>query len=128
MELTHVQPRDVVVCGACALVQTVHSSGRCLGCHRNIVSYLNLELPTKPFDQSQAEWRSFPIQLGSALRRLRLRRGITQSTLARRLHMSRSELSRAESGRVVLPFRTVLLIATQLGADHVTIRVRDFPP
>jgi transcriptional regulator with XRE-family HTH domain len=89
---------------------------------------MDIELPTRDIIQSQADWKPFPIHLGTALRCLRLRRGLSQSTLARMLRISRSELSKAETGRVVLPFRTVLLIAIQLGADHVTIRVRDLSP
>lgn len=129
MKLTHVQPRDVLVCERCSLVQSAHSSGRCLRCRRNLnVSYLDLNLTVGSFDPSQSEWSSFPIRLGSVLRQLRLRRGISQSALARILRMSRSELSKAESGRVLLPFRRVLLLATRLGADQVTIRFRDLPP
>ena len=129
MELTHLQPRDVLHCGACALVQTSNVSGRCRRCGQNLnVGFLEIDFSSLTINQSQPARESFPSRLGAVLRSLRRRRGITQSTLARKLHISRSELSRAETGRVLPPLRMVLLIATQLGVDHLTLRIRDLSP
>ena len=64
--------------------------------------------------------------LGRFIRRLRLRRGMTQATLASATvtGISRTYLSRVENGRVLPSFLALIEIAAVLGIDKITLRIR----
>lgn len=74
------------------------------------------------------------VVLPGILRDLRIRRGLTQADLSRSLkiggrsQVTRSQLSRFECGHVTPPLPTSLLIATNLGVDHIVLRIRDPRP
>jgi ribosome-binding protein aMBF1 (putative translation factor) len=64
---------------------------------------------------------------GTLLRRLRKRRGISQSQLATRTRgsMNRTSLSKAECGRMLLPLNKLLPLARALGLTAVILRFDD---
>ena len=82
-------------------------------------------LPSNPHASPDGEPKiDKPIEIGSLIRRLRLRRGLTQAVLAYRTGINRTYISRAERGRVVPSVITLMKIAPILGVDKILLRVQ----
>jgi DNA-binding XRE family transcriptional regulator len=128
MQFSTTPSRDVVRCNTCGVVQYLTACGQCARCHQSLgVSYITLDLRGLIGDHSKNADDPLRKSLGAALREMLTRRKITQTALSRKISIGRSHLSRIESGRVFPPVFTFLLIATWLGAEGVTVRIRDSP-
>ncbi|MFP5237667.1 MAG: helix-turn-helix domain-containing protein [Acidobacteriota bacterium] len=103
------------------------ASTTCRRCGQPLgVAYYKFQ-PTQAWCQSALPERRF-IQrsIGAFIRRLRMRRHLSQEVLARRLSMDRTVLTRVEGGRftnLAIVFRVAL--ALDLEIDEVFVRVRD---
>jgi len=75
-------------------------------------------------DSSKDHRKQIAHGIGLLLRALRKRRGLCQSQLAARASgcINRSNLSRAECGRILLPLNKLLLIGKVLGLTSVILR------
>jgi DNA-binding XRE family transcriptional regulator len=87
-------------------------------------TYLELFLSIPPAKYNSQRLVATRLQTGGLIRRLRLRRGITQSELASLTGIHRTYLSRAERGQVVPSIIALLQIVCALGVDKVFLRVR----
>lgn len=119
-------PIDVIKCPACHRNQ-FNRSGKCTCCRSPLgVGYIELLLPTPPACRDFQGLLSMRKELGRFIRRMRSRRGMTQTTLASATAtgISRTYLSRVENGRVLPSIIALIGIAGALGIDKVTLRVR----
>jgi transcriptional regulator with XRE-family HTH domain len=116
--------REVVRCQACGLVQFRTRTGNCRRCLRAlpprveeiVVPAVSQDLPG---DERQLfeNWpnRETVENIGVRIRQLREARGMTQSQLQARSGVSRSYLSRIESGQMTPSLGTLEKIAESLG-------------
>jgi len=116
--------RDVVRCKTCGLVQYRTRTGNCRRCLRLLppkVEYLVPPPPPQelPGDDRQLfeRWpnRETVENIGQRIRQLRESRGMTQSQLQARSRVSRSYLSRIESGQMTPSLGTLEKISEALG-------------
>jgi DNA-binding XRE family transcriptional regulator len=125
--------RETAVCPNCHLHQYATASGqnvgspRCRRCGRPLgLAYYRFE-PTRVWGNGMLPDRnSIQRSIGAFVRRLRLRRHISQEVLGRRLGIHRTVLSRVEGGRcmnLAILFRAAH--ALDLEIDEVFVRVRD---
>ena len=121
--------RDVVVCPTCKLSQFESGNDKCLRCHRSLgITYIEI-FPSGPHARLDCRCRvNKSAEIGKLIRRLRLRRGITQAALASRTGIHRTYLSRAECGRVIPSILALMEIANVLGIDKIMLRVRSRAP
>lgn len=117
--------RDLLTCPVCHLNQFERGNGRCRRCHHPMgLTYIEFSLQC-PLDlgdsQSLAAVRS---EVGRLMRKLRLRRGITQAALAAATGIQRTYLSRAECGQVMPSLFALFRIGGALGVDKIMVRVR----
>jgi DNA-binding XRE family transcriptional regulator len=117
--------RESIVCPICQLSQFERGSGKCRRCHQSVgFNYIEICLPN-PLDcrdsKSQTTLRR---ETGALMRRLRLRRGVTQAALAFLTGIHRTYLSRAERGQVMPSLLVQMQIAGSLGVDKIILRVR----
>jgi len=116
--------REVIRCKVCGLVQYRTRTGNCRRCLRMLppkVEYLipppaPQELPTDD-RQLFEKWpnRETVENIGQRIRQLRESRGMTQSQLQARSRVSRSYLSRIESGQMTPSLGTLEKISEALG-------------
>jgi DNA-binding XRE family transcriptional regulator len=120
------QPIDIVVCGVCHLTQFNRGDGKCRRCHNPLkVIYIELVLPTPLAYRNSQHMLSMRKDFGRLIRKMRLRRGMTQATLASATTgISRTYLSRLENGRVMPSVIVLIKLAAPLGIDKVTLRMR----
>jgi DNA-binding XRE family transcriptional regulator len=115
---------DVVICPICKL----HQINKCRRCNSplGVGSIIELLLPTPPACRDSKGLLSMRKELGGFIRRMRLRRGMTQTALASATAtgISRTALSRVENGQVLPSVIALIGIAGALGVDKVTLRVR----
>jgi DNA-binding XRE family transcriptional regulator len=120
------QLRDFVICPVCQLRQFERGHATCVRCHCSLgITYIDIFTVNpqaglycgKPIDAQ--------IRVGGIIRRLRLRRGITQAVLASLTGIHRTYLSRAERGRVLPSVFTLMQIASALGVDKISLRIRN---
>jgi DNA-binding XRE family transcriptional regulator len=119
------QVRDFVVCPVCQLSQFERGNATCLRCHHSLgITYIEI-FPANP-NASLYCGRPIDMQMGvgGVIRRLRLRRGITQEALASLTGIHRTYLSRAERGRIVPSVIALMQIVSALGVDKISLRVR----
>jgi DNA-binding XRE family transcriptional regulator len=130
MQFSTTPSREVVSCKRCSCVQFPRASGQCVKCGQDLkVFFFNIDLTALKRASSTSVNDSLRKAIGAALRGLRTRRQITQTALSKQLGIvGRSQLSRIESGHVLPPLHTFLLIATWLGVEGVTVRFRDSTP
>lgn len=88
--------RDVLRCQHCRLRQFRTVSGNCRKCRQPYVSAPAPELADKPVGSIPA--RNDRLDIGSAVRVLRLARNISQQDLASRMGCPRTYLSKVERG------------------------------
>jgi transcriptional regulator with XRE-family HTH domain len=116
--------REVIRCQVCGLVQYRTRTGNCRRCLRLLPPTVTFVIPTPspqdlPGDDRQLfeNWpnRETVENIGQRIRQLRESRGMTQSQLQARSRVSRSYLSRIESGQMTPSLGTLEKIAEALG-------------
>lgn len=116
--------REVVRCKMCGLVQYRTRTGNCRRCVRLLPPKLEYLIPPPapqelPGDDRQLfeKWpnRETVENIGQRIRQLRESRGMTQSQLQARSRVSRSYLSRIESGQMTPSLGTLEKISEALG-------------
>jgi transcriptional regulator with XRE-family HTH domain len=116
--------REVIRCQACGLVQFRTKTGNCRRCLRPLPPPIEeMVAPVIPQDlpgderQLFENWpnRETVENIGVRIRQLREARGMTQSQLQARSGVSRSYLSRIESGQMTPSLGTLEKIAESLG-------------
>ncbi len=116
--------REVIRCKVCGLVQYRTRAGSCRRCMRMLPPKLDFLLQaTAPQDlpgddrQLMEAWpnRDTVENIGQRIRQLRESRGMTQSQLQARSRVSRSYLSRIESGQMTPSLGTLEKISEALG-------------
>ena len=118
------QDREVVRCKVCGLVQFRTRAGNCRRCVRLLPPKVEFLIPPPapqelPGDDRQLfeKWpnRETVENIGQRIRQLRESRGMTQSQLQARSRVSRSYLSRIESGQMTPSLGTLEKISEALG-------------
>ena len=121
---TEMMDREVIRCQVCGLVQYRTRTGNCRRCLRLLPPKVTFVIPTPspqdlPGDDRQLfeNWpnRETVENIGQRIRQLRESRGMTQSQLQARSRVSRSYLSRIESGQMTPSLGTLEKIAEALG-------------
>jgi len=116
--------REVIRCKTCGLVQYRTRTGNCRRCLRLLPPTVEFSLPAPapqelPGDDRQLfeNWpnRDTVENIGQRIRQLRESRGMTQSQLQTRSRVSRSYLSRIESGQMTPSLGTLEKISEALG-------------
>jgi transcriptional regulator with XRE-family HTH domain len=116
--------REVLRCSICGLVQYRTKTDNCRRCLRMLPPKVSFVIPTAaaqdlPGDDRQLfeNWpnRETVENIGQRIRQLRESRGMTQSQLQARSRVSRSYLSRIESGQMTPSLGTLEKIAEALG-------------
>ena len=115
--------REVVRCGVCGLVQYRTRTDNCRRCVRLLPPKVTFVIPTPSLqdaqseEQSSGDWpnRETVENIGQRIRQLRESRGMTQSQLQARSRVSRSYLSRIESGQMTPSLGTLEKISEALG-------------
>ena len=116
--------REVVRCKVCGLVQYRTRTGNCRRCLRMLPPKVEFLIPPPapqelPGDDRQLfeKWpnRETVENIGQRIRQLRESRGMTQSQLQARSRVSRSYLSRIESGQMTPSLGTLEKISEALG-------------
>ncbi len=116
--------REVIRCKTCGLVQYRTRTGNCRRCLRLLPPTVEFSLPAPapqelPGDDRQLfeNWpnRDTVENIGQRIRQLRESRGMTQSQLQARSRVSRSYLSRIESGQMTPSLGTLEKISEALG-------------
>jgi len=113
--------REVIRCKTCGLVQYRTRTGNCRRCVRALPQRLEFLIPPAPAEEVQVETSSdkFANQktvenIGQRIRQLRESRGMTQSQLQSKSKVSRSYLSRIESGQMTPSLGTLEKISEAL--------------
>jgi len=110
-----------LVCPFCSLKQLERTDGKCARCRQPMgFTYLELHLTNSCDIQSETSKCA-----GLLLRALRLRRGLTQASVASLAGIHRTYLSRSERGKVMPSPVTLLRIAGAVGVDKVMLRMRN---
>lgn len=116
--------REVLRCAICGLVQYLTRSGNCRRCLRPLPPKVAPVIPPPPPQELPGDdrqlfehWpnRETVENIGQRIRQLRESRGMTQSQLQARSRVSRSYLSRIESGQMTPSLGTLEKIAEALG-------------
>jgi transcriptional regulator with XRE-family HTH domain len=114
--------REVIRCKTCGLVQYRTRTGNCRRCVRALPQRLEFLIPTAaPSEEASAETASEKFanretveNIGQRIRQLRESRTMTQSQLQSRSKVSRSYLSRIESGQMTPSLGTLEKISEAL--------------
>ncbi len=117
--------RETVDCPHCALHGYLTEDGRCRRCHRPLyVEYLRLDVAAQLSDENLC---ALPARIGSTLRLLRSKRGISQEKLARATggSIGRSTISRMECGHLVPSLSRLLSLARICGLTTVILRLEE---
>jgi DNA-binding XRE family transcriptional regulator len=88
------------------------------------LTYIEIFLSNRPAPFKPQRPLAKRSEIGSLIRRLRSRRGITQAELAALTGIHRTYLSRAERGQVVPSVIALIQIVGALGVDKILLRVR----
>lgn len=115
--------REVVRCSVCGLVQYRTKTDNCRRCLRLLPPRVTFVIPTpSPQDSTNDakaldDWpnRQTVENIGQRIRQLRESRGMTQSQLQAKSRVSRSYLSRIESGQMTPSLGTLEKISEALG-------------
>jgi transcriptional regulator with XRE-family HTH domain len=113
--------REVIRCKTCGLVQYRTRTGNCRRCVRALPQRLEFMIPPSPPAEDAAEPASERLvnqqtveNIGQRIRQLRESRSMTQSQLQSRSKVSRSYLSRIESGQMTPSLGTLEKISEAL--------------
>ncbi len=114
--------REVIRCKCCGLVQYRTRTGNCRRCVRALPQRLEFMIPPPPPEETAPEAAEEKLanqqtveNIGQRIRQLRESRGMTQSQLQSRSKVSRSYLSRIESGQMTPSLGTLEKISEALG-------------
>jgi len=116
--------REVIRCKVCGLVQYRTRTGNCRRCVRALPQRMELLISPPPPQELPGDdrqlfeaWpnRETVENIGQRIRQLRESRGMTQSQLQARSRVSRSYLSRIESGQMTPSLGTLEKISEALG-------------
>lgn len=116
--------REVVRCKVCGLVQYRTRTGNCRRCLRLLPPKIEFLIPPPPAQELPGDdrqlfekWpnRETVDNIGQRIRQLRESRAMTQSQLQARSRVSRSYLSRIESGQMTPSLGTLEKISEALG-------------
>jgi transcriptional regulator with XRE-family HTH domain len=115
--------REVIRCEVCGLVQYRTQAGNCRRCVRALPVVAKFVIPAPPPEVPDnaavlpGAWpnRETVESIGQRVRQLRESRRMTQSQLQSRSHVSRSYLSRIESGQMTPSLGTLEKISEALG-------------
>jgi transcriptional regulator with XRE-family HTH domain len=122
--LPSLRDSETVTCPRCSASQFPRN-GTCIRCQTPLgLDYLSLEISSLLDPCSEDHKKQIARGIGMLLRTLRSRRGFCQSQLVVRAAgcITRSNLSRAECGRTLLPLNKLLPIARALGLKAVILR------
>jgi hypothetical protein len=132
--LPSLRENETIICPRCSAPQFPRN-GACIKCRSPLgLEYVSLELDTLLDSSSKVPLNDHKKQIargiGLLLRILRHRRGLCQSQLVARAsgRTNRSNLSRAECGRILLPLNKLLPLAKALGLTAVILRFETTPP
>jgi DNA-binding XRE family transcriptional regulator len=118
--LPSIRNSETITCKRCFCAQYPRN-GVCVRCGQPLErDYVNLQI-----DADLEVSKEHLAQLvGALLRNMRKRRGIGQSQLAKRAagSISRTSLSKAECGRMLLPLHKLLLLTKALGLTAIILR------
>lgn len=118
-------------CPWCSLQQAskVTVTGVCRRCRRPLPdAYLELCDPSNKGRSDLSDADALRNLIGNTLRRLRLRRGCTQFTLASALRTHRTHVSRIETGRVAPTPVLLLRAAAALGVERIVLCISRLEP
>ena len=121
--LPSIRDSETIICPRCKSAQ-YQRNGTCIACHTPLMlEYLTLPVESL-LDDSDTSKDRLAHMIGDLLRRLRKRRGISQSQLATRARgsINRTSLSKAECGHMLLPLYKLLPLAKALGVTAVILR------
>lgn len=116
--------REVIRCKVCGMVQYRTRTGNCRRCLRLLPARVEFMIPAPPPQELPGDdrqlfeaWpnRETVENIGQRIRQLRESRGMTQSQLQARSRVSRSYLSRIESGQMTPSLGTLEKISEALG-------------
>ena len=122
--LPSIHESETITCQRCHTCQYPRN-GTCIRCHAALRLHdVSLQIDTLPDPCSKDCKEHLASSIGVLLRTLRKRRGICQSQLVLQAAgcIARSNLSRAECGRTLLPLTKLLPIAKALGLKAVILR------
>ena len=122
--LSSVRDSETITCRQCNTVQFPRN-GRCIRCHSALkLDFVSLRIDSLPDPDFEVSKEHLARVIGSLLRSLRKRRGICQSQLATCAtgSITRTSLSKAECGRMLLPLYKLLPLAKALGLTAVILR------
>ena len=128
--LPSIRDSETVTCRRCHTRQ-YPKDGKCIACRCALqLEYLNLEVSPRLNPHTVPDETQLARSIGVLLRRLRSRRGLSQSQLARQAAgcIARTYLSKAECGHVLLPLSKLLPIAKALGLTAVILRFETTTP
>jgi ribosome-binding protein aMBF1 (putative translation factor) len=110
----------VLVCPSCRLRQFAGTTNLCRRCRKPLPITLIGFAPAS----LTADLRSLSSVIGDTIRELRLRRGYSQSALARRIGSHRTHVSRIEHAQVTPTIAFLVRAAVALGVEKVLLRIR----
>jgi len=115
---------ESIRCPVCGLVQFCTLSTICKRCRSSLgIRYATLNLSRKNLEKDNSS-EEFTRAFGRMLRGMRLERKLTQAEFALRLHTSRSQLSRLETGRHSPSFSMLIRAALVFSIDRAILRLR----
>lgn len=122
--LPSIKDSEAITCPRCNTRQYPRD-GKCLRCHRPLKrDYLTIQIDALQNPDFEVTKEHLARVTGTLLRSLRRRRGICQSQLVTRAAdcISRTSLSKAECGHILLPLHKLLPLAEALGLTAVILR------
>lgn len=125
--LASIRDCESIICQKCRRVQYPRN-GRCVACNSALkLDFVSLRIDALQAPDSGISKDHVAQVTGTLLRSLRKRRGICQSQLVRQAagSITRTSLSKAECGRMLLPLYKLLPLARALGLTEVILRFED---
>jgi hypothetical protein len=122
--LPSIRDSETITCQSCNARQFPRN-GTCIRCQYPLnLDYVSLDIDALLDSCSEDAKKHIARSIGDLLRTLRQRRGICQSQLVVRAAgcIARSNLSRAECGRTLLPLNKLLTIGKALGLTAIILR------
>jgi ribosome-binding protein aMBF1 (putative translation factor) len=121
--LPSIRDSETIICPRCQSAQ-YQRNGTCIKCKNSLkLEYLTIPVESLLNDPDVSKEHLARV-VGDFVRRLRKRRGISQSQLATRAagSINRTSLSKAECGRMLLPLYKLLPLTRALGLTAVILR------
>jgi ribosome-binding protein aMBF1 (putative translation factor) len=121
--LPSIRDSETITCPRCQSAQ-YQRNGACIKCKNPLkLEYLTLPVESLLNDPDVSK-EHLARMVGEFVRRLRKRRGISQSQLATQARgcINRTSLSKAECGRMLLPLYKLLPLTRALGLTAVILR------